>query len=56
MFEKIEELRKKNNYKYSDFAVDKYFIEATKKDNLIEWENFLNYFEKLIEEESINGN
>ena len=64
MFEKIEELRKrtikvlektkKNTTKYEKERkqVDKYFIEATKK----EWENFLNYFEKLIEEESINGN
>lgn len=68
MVEKIEELRKrtikvlektkKNTTKYEKERkqVDKYFIEATKKDNLIEWEIFLNYFEKLIEEESINGN
>ena len=36
--------------------VDKYFIESTKKDNLIEWENFLNYFEEIIDEKSENRN
>lgn len=68
MFEKIEELRKrtinilektkKNTTKYSKERkqIDKYFIESAKEDNLIEWEIFLNYFEKLIEEESTNGN
>ena len=52
--QEAEPLLKK--YEKERKQVDKYFIEATKKDNLIEWENFLNYFEKLIEEESINGN
>lgn len=66
MFEKIEELirrtinvlekTKKDIKKYAKERkqVDKYFIEATKEDNLLEWESFLNYFEQIIEEESEN--
>ena len=68
MIRKIEELRnrtinilektKRETTKYAKERkqVDKYFIESTKKDNLIEWENFLNYFEEIIEEKSENGN
>lgn len=68
MIRKIEELRnrtvnilektKRETTKYAKERkqVDKYFIESTKKDNLIEWENFLNYFEEIIDEKSENRN
>ncbi len=66
--EKIEELKNRtikilertkkqiNKYANERKQVDKYFIESTKTDNLAEWEMFLNYFEKIIEEEKKDGN
>ena len=55
---KILEKTKKQISKYANERkqVDKYFLESTKTDNLAEWEMFLNYFEKIIEEENKDGN